>query len=355
MNALGLSAMFGILVLVFQDGNLQGLLAYQSLGALDATQPILLFAVGFGLATDYGVFLLSRIKEARDAGRAEHRGGRDRSRAHRPYRHRRGAPVRGRDRRLLDLADRVHQGARPRRGARGADRRLDHPRAARAVADGAARPAQLVGAAAAAAAARPHRAARGRPAGRRDAASCFTSRHDGPGHGNGRIRAVVFDLGGVLLDWNPRYLYRKLFDGDEAAMERFLAEVCTMEWHHAHDLGVPPEETCPPLADAHPDQAELIWAWSRRSEEMVAGPIEESVELLADLKAAGVPVLRADEHGARDLSAAPRAVRVPALVRRHGRVRLRRRRQARRRGVRAAARPLRPGPVNDRARSTTRP
>jgi uncharacterized membrane protein YdfJ with MMPL/SSD domain len=68
MNALGLCAMFGILVLVFQDGNLEGLLGYQSLGALDATQPILLFAVGFGLATDYGVFLLSRIKEARDGG-----------------------------------------------------------------------------------------------------------------------------------------------------------------------------------------------------------------------------------------------------------------------------------------------
>ena len=68
MNALTLSAVFGILVLVFQDGNLQGLLGYHSLGALDATQPILLFAIGFGLATDYGVFLLARIKEAHDAG-----------------------------------------------------------------------------------------------------------------------------------------------------------------------------------------------------------------------------------------------------------------------------------------------
>jgi len=105
----------------------------------------------------------------------------------------------------------------------------------------------------------------------------------------GRIRAVVFDLGGVLLDWNPRYLYRKLFDGDEAAMERFLMEVCTMEWHHAHDLGVPAECTCPPLVAAHPECEELIWAWSRRSEEMVAGPIEGTVELLAELKDAGVP------------------------------------------------------------------
>jgi RND superfamily putative drug exporter len=68
MNALNLSAVFGILVLIFQHGNLQGLLGYQSVGALDATQPILLFAIGFGLATDYGVFLLARIKEAHDAG-----------------------------------------------------------------------------------------------------------------------------------------------------------------------------------------------------------------------------------------------------------------------------------------------
>jgi uncharacterized membrane protein YdfJ with MMPL/SSD domain len=68
MNTLSLSAVFGILVLVFQHGNLQGLLGYHSVGALDATQPILLFAMGFGLATDYGVFLLARIKEAHDAG-----------------------------------------------------------------------------------------------------------------------------------------------------------------------------------------------------------------------------------------------------------------------------------------------
>ncbi len=68
MNALSLSAMFGILVLIFQDGNLQGLLSYRSQGALEVTEPVLLFAIGFGLATDYGVFLLARIKEAHDAG-----------------------------------------------------------------------------------------------------------------------------------------------------------------------------------------------------------------------------------------------------------------------------------------------
>jgi 2-haloacid dehalogenase len=105
---------------------------------------------------------------------------------------------------------------------------------------------------------------------------------------NGRPRAVVFDLGGVLLDWDPRHLYRKLFD-DEAEMDRFLNEVCTPEWHRAHDLGVPPEQTTPPLAAAHPDQAELIWAWTERSEEMLAGPIEGTVEILRSLKDAGVP------------------------------------------------------------------
>jgi RND superfamily putative drug exporter len=68
MNLLGISAVFGILVLIFQDGRLEGLLGYTSQGALEATQPLLLFAIGFGLATDYGVFLLSRIKEAHDEG-----------------------------------------------------------------------------------------------------------------------------------------------------------------------------------------------------------------------------------------------------------------------------------------------
>jgi uncharacterized membrane protein YdfJ with MMPL/SSD domain len=68
MNVLTLSAVFGILVFIFQDGRLEGLLDYRSQGALEQTMPILLFAVVFGLSTDYGVFLLSRIKEAHDSG-----------------------------------------------------------------------------------------------------------------------------------------------------------------------------------------------------------------------------------------------------------------------------------------------
>jgi uncharacterized membrane protein YdfJ with MMPL/SSD domain len=68
MNLLTLSAAFGLLVLIFQDGRLESPLAYESQGALESTQPILLFCVAFGLSTDYGVFLLTRIKEARDSG-----------------------------------------------------------------------------------------------------------------------------------------------------------------------------------------------------------------------------------------------------------------------------------------------
>ncbi len=68
MNLLTLSAAFGLLVLVFQDGRLEGLLDYTGQGAIESTQPLVLLAVAFGLSTDYGVFLLTRIKEARDAG-----------------------------------------------------------------------------------------------------------------------------------------------------------------------------------------------------------------------------------------------------------------------------------------------
>ena len=99
--------------------------------------------------------------------------------------------------------------------------------------------------------------------------------------------AVVFDIGGVLLDWNPRHLYRRLI-ADEAEMERFLGEVCTLEWHAAHDRGVPMAESCAALAATHPEYADLITAWAERSEEMIAGPIQGSVRILDGLLQKGV-------------------------------------------------------------------
>jgi len=103
-------------------------------------------------------------------------------------------------------------------------------------------------------------------------------------------RVVVFDLGGVLLDWNPRHLYRKLFAGDDAAMENFLANVCTTAWNERQDEGRTFAEAVEALLPAHAAQRELIEAFGQRFGEMVAGPIHGSVEVLSDLKRRAVPL-----------------------------------------------------------------
>ena len=94
----------------------------------------------------------------------------------------------------------------------------------------------------------------------------------------------MFDLGGVLIDWNPRYLYRTLFD-DEVAMEDFLATVTTQEWNRAQDAGRPWSEAVEELAARHPERRDLIEAYWRRWPEMLGGAIEATVEVLADLRA----------------------------------------------------------------------
>jgi 2-haloacid dehalogenase len=105
-----------------------------------------------------------------------------------------------------------------------------------------------------------------------------------------QIAAVVFDLGGVLLDWNPRHLYRRLFtDPDE--MEDFLARVCTPDWHSAHDLGEDITQSCRRLARQHPRHRDMIMAWADPGDEMAAGPIDGAVDVLAELKAGGVRCL----------------------------------------------------------------
>jgi len=103
-------------------------------------------------------------------------------------------------------------------------------------------------------------------------------------------RVVVFDLGGVLLDWNPRHLYRKLFAGDEAAMERFLAEVCSGEWNAQQDAGRPFAEAVAALMPRHAAQRPLIEAWRDRFGEMIPGTLEDTVAVAAELKDRGVPL-----------------------------------------------------------------
>jgi 2-haloacid dehalogenase len=98
---------------------------------------------------------------------------------------------------------------------------------------------------------------------------------------------VVFDLGGVLVDWDPRHLYRRLIP-DPAAMERFLAEVCTPEWNLRQDAGRSWREAIDLLVAAHPDHAALIEAYDVRWEEMLGGVFEETVALLEELDASGI-------------------------------------------------------------------
>jgi 2-haloacid dehalogenase len=101
---------------------------------------------------------------------------------------------------------------------------------------------------------------------------------------------VVFDLGGVLIDWNPRHLYRKLFAGDEPAMEHFLGTVCTHEWHRHHDSGRSFADGARLLKAEHPDKAELIDAFGNREGEMMAGPIAGCVDILGELRDREVPL-----------------------------------------------------------------
>ncbi len=120
-----------------------------------------------------------------------------------------------------------------------------------------------------------------------------------------RPAAVVFDLGGVLIDWNPRYLYRQLF-GDDEAMERFLSEVATSEWNATMDAGRPFADAVAELAREHPDHAEMIRAYHTRWAEMLGGTFDDTLAVLRELQASGVPVYALSNWSAETFSATRR-------------------------------------------------
>ena len=102
------------------------------------------------------------------------------------------------------------------------------------------------------------------------------------------IQAVVFDLGAVLIDWDPRHLYRGLFDGDDAAMERFLADVCTPAWNARLDAGGTWHDAVEALVREHPEHRDLIVAYEERWPEMLGGPIDGTVAIVGELRTAGL-------------------------------------------------------------------
>lgn len=105
------------------------------------------------------------------------------------------------------------------------------------------------------------------------------------------IDTVIFDLGNVLIRWNPRNLFRKIFGADEAAMEFFLTEVCNTEWNEHQDRGRPWKDAIAEAIKRHPGHEANIRAYFDRWEEMIPGAIEETVVILEQLRKLNVRLL----------------------------------------------------------------
>ncbi|WP_211100194.1 HAD family hydrolase [Azospirillum halopraeferens] len=117
---------------------------------------------------------------------------------------------------------------------------------------------------------------------------------------------VVFDIGNVLIEWDPRHLYRDLFDGNEDLMEHFLETVCTPAWNLEQDRGRPWDEAVRTLTAEYPDCAELIRAYHERWEEMVPGEIPGTADILVELKERGTPVYAVTNFSVEKLELARR-------------------------------------------------
>jgi 2-haloacid dehalogenase len=104
------------------------------------------------------------------------------------------------------------------------------------------------------------------------------------------ITRGAWDFGGVLIDWNAEYLYRKMIP-DEKERHFFLTQVCTLDWHYLHDAGVSFEENAQKLLPRYandPRMQSLIRAWGERYDEMNRGPIQGAVDILTELCGAGI-------------------------------------------------------------------
>lgn len=97
------------------------------------------------------------------------------------------------------------------------------------------------------------------------------------------IKTIIFDLGGVLIDWNPEYLYRKIFDNDESKMEWFLTEICPYSWNENQDAGKSWPLAIEEKVAEHPQYREWIEAYYYRWEEMLGGSLQGTIEILKKL------------------------------------------------------------------------
>jgi 2-haloacid dehalogenase len=102
--------------------------------------------------------------------------------------------------------------------------------------------------------------------------------------------AIVFDFGGVLVDWDPHYLYRPFFDGDDAAIDRFLQEIDFREWNLHQDGGRSFDEGVAVLSAQFPQYAHLIRAYHEHWADSIVGPIDGTVDILRACKVAGYPL-----------------------------------------------------------------
>ena len=109
--------------------------------------------------------------------------------------------------------------------------------------------------------------------------------------------AVIFDIGKVLIHWDPRTLFEKLIT-DAKELDWFLEEVVSFEWHHEHDRGMPFAASLAAKAMEYPDYTDLIYAYRERWRETIPGPIDEVVEILRKLHAKRIPCFALTNYSA---------------------------------------------------------
>ena len=102
-----------------------------------------------------------------------------------------------------------------------------------------------------------------------------------------QIKTIIFDLGGVLIDWNPRYVYRTIFDSEEK-IDWFFETICTSDWNEMQDEGRSLQEATEELVKQHPEYEKEIRAFYGRWEEMLGGPIQGTVDIFHSLKQSGL-------------------------------------------------------------------